>query len=753
MHKFALFYIYTMLHKIISLISVILLLSIGVMPVSAQVVMINEVCTSPPPTSSSINANSLYNTTAAEQPPQNAEWIELYNPHPCNSVDISCYTLASNMQQNTSGVIAENWGAFTFPAGTIIAPLGFVIVGGNSSQVPLLDFNLNYYRQTTFGAQYLDGESTRWFLRDEYGWIGLFDPNSAPVDAVYWDVYGNASNLYTANEYQHGIVTSTSCTGTRSFPAAVNIPGIEYVGACQPANYLSFQRITDGSMVWTSTPQPPTPRVCNGPCVVAPILNFTIQNESCAGGDGSIAMTITDGHTGPYTTNWLNPAGVHTNTLSNLSSGTYIVQVVDAYSCFIVYDTVVVSGLPLPTITLNNINDETCTSSNGSVTAAVSNGNLPITYHWNTTPASTTPTIANLPAGTYQVSITDQLGCTASNSVTLQNFPGPQIAIDSIKNEMCSASNGEVFTNITSGSTPFTFAWNSSPVQHNQTLMGVAAGNYSVTITDVHGCKSTADTSLTNTPPPIVSFINIQYDTCNKRTGAAEVLATGLNPPYAYSWDFDSTNVTNIISHLGAGTYTVSVTDSFCTTVASVMIQNIPGPQADFTLYPMVSTIEYPNFRFGDASTGTIDHWYWDFGDYSTSEVESPYHTYGSVGTFDVMLLITNDYGCRDSIIKHVIVIDYITLYIPNCFTPNGDGVNDRFRVYGQNICDYELFLYNRWGEMIYHSVSMDDQWDGTYKGAEVPEGVYNWTINYAEDYAGISKLAKSRKGALTVIR
>ena len=715
-----------------------------------QTLVINEICTSPPGVNS-VNANSLYNT--AELPSDNQEWIELYNPHPCNSISISCYTLAGNMLQNTAAGITPNWGAFTFPSGTVIPPLGFIIVGGNHAQVPILEFNLTNYRQTTFGLQYLDGDPTRWFLRDEFGWAALYDPNGTPVDAVYWDAYGNASNLFSASEYQQNVNTRTSCSGNQSLAAARYIAGIEYLGASSPATFLSFQRITDGSLIWSNGPITPTPHACNGPCVGPPQLNFNIQDESCHGGDGRIVLTITDGHTGPYTTNWINPTGIHTNTINNLSAGSYIVQVVDAYNCFIVYDTIEIASMPNPTVNFTSIVNETCNLGNGSVQAIVSDGNAPISYVWNTMPTFYSQTISNLSAGSYSVSITDNLGCTAFNTISILNVSGPQIIIDSLKNEMCSNSNGGIYTSVLGGTQPFSFIWNSNPPQQTQNLGNIHAGYYIVTVTDANNCKATANAQITDTPPPHLSFNQLQHDTCNKGTGYIHITASGGHPPYSYLWNTTYLNSLEFISGLSQGNYTVSVTDSFCLTTASIDILNIPGPKADFIINPPITTIDDPTFRFENWSTGNINQWSWDFGDFNSSVIRNPVHTYSTIGIYDVTLKINNDNGCRDSITKQAIVIDNPTLYVPGCFTPNDDGINDYFFVKGINISDLHLYIFNRWGEQVYSLNGMDDQWDGKYKGNIVPEGLYTWVVFYMEDYSNDMFVPKTIKGTLTILR
>lgn len=712
----------------------------------AQVVVINEVCTSPPG-SSSVNANSLYNTDPNEQPPDNQEWIELYNPHPCNSVDISCFTLASNMQQNGLSGSIPNWGAFTFPAGTVIPPLGFIIIGGNHSQVPVLDFNLTYYRQNFYGIQYLDGDYTRWFLRDEYGWVAIYDAAGVVVDAVYWDAYGNAGNLFTAGEYSQNVVTTTTCSGTQSLTAARYIAGIEFLGACQPETYLSFQRVIDGSSTWHTGPISPSPGACNGPCVGPPQLSFTQQDESCAGNDGSINMTIIDGHTGPYTINWINPAGVHTGSLTNLTGGTYIVQVVDAYNCYILYDTIIITTMPDPSINFSVINNETCGLGNGFVQTSVSNGNTPVNYNWSN--GATTSGISGVPAGNYSVSITDNLGCTASNSLTLINLPGPQLSLDSITNEMCSGSDGNIFVDITGGSQPFSYAWNSNPPQNTLNLQQVHAGSYSLTVTDANNCTATLQAVITNTEPPAIIFSDISPDTCNKKIGSVEALATGGHPPYNFSWSTGSSGLA--ISNLFSGSYSLSVTDSFCTSVASVYVPNIPGPKAGFVFYPPVATIDNPVFRFENQSTGLINHWFWDFGDFHTDITKNPVHTYQDTGVYNVMLKISNNAGCIDSVIKQAVVVNIPAIYIPNSFTPNGDGTNDFFFVQSTNISEMNLFLYNRWGELVCHLKNPGDKWDGRYHGKVIPAGVYSYIVYFTENYGGIRQMEQYKTGMLVV--
>ena len=113
------------------------------------------------------------------------------------------------------------------------------------------------------------------------------------------------------------------------------------------------------------------------------------------------------------------------------------------------------------------------------------------------------------------------------------------------------------------------------------------------------------------------------------------------------------------------------------------------------------------------------------------------------------MLLVTTANGCEDTIQKTVTVHPDFAVYAPNAFTPNGDGLNDFFQVKGLGIKTYLLQIYSRWGDLIYESNNLEDQWDGKYNGEFVETGTYAFTIKYEsmlnKDY--------SLEGTVTVMR
>jgi gliding motility-associated-like protein len=185
------------------------------------------------------------------------------------------------------------------------------------------------------------------------------------------------------------------------------------------------------------------------------------------------------------------------------------------------------------------------------------------------------------------------------------------------------------------------------------------------------------------------------------------------------------------ITGLAAGTYIVSVNDGNCYVTATVSIGNIPGPTADFGVTPQTATIDDPLFTFTDNSSGSPVLWEWDFGDGTTSSTQNPIHSYSASGTYMIILTVENSMGCRDSTMREVIVKDNFVIWIPNAFTPDGDGFNDYFGPKGVGIDPdgFEFYVYNRWGELIFFTTDINQTWDGKVNNRVVQQDVYPWLI------------------------
>ncbi len=185
-------------------------------------------------------------------------------------------------------------------------------------------------------------------------------------------------------------------------------------------------------------------------------------------------------------------------------------------------------------------------------------------------------------------------------------------------------------------------------------------------------------------------------------------------------------------------------------TLFSNVIKVYPSPLAAFSVNPDSAYITHPVFSFYNLSENAT-YYEWNFGDNSQLVINqiNPIHTYGDTGVYEITLLVKNEFGCADTSFKIIKVKDEFAIYIPNAFTPNGDFDNPTFGAKGVGIVEYEMLIYNRWGELIYTSNDISIQWDGTYQGLESPQGVYVYMINVKS----ISGRTYNFTGHFTLIR
>lgn len=196
-------------------------------------------------------------------------------------------------------------------------------------------------------------------------------------------------------------------------------------------------------------------------------------------------------------------------------------------------------------------------------------------------------------------------------------------------------------------------------------------------------------------------------------------------------------------------TYTVTLTvqsSDGCigTTTQSVSVVN--NPIANFTANPEIANVNQ-SISFTDISTGAPNSWLWNFGDLDFTAAQHPTHSYDQEGYYQVCLTIADTNGCRDTICKLEIIS--VPPAVPSGFSPNGDGNNDVFYVYGGPFRNLLLNVYNNWGELIFTSSNQQTGWDGTYKGVEQPIGVYVYTVVATTEQGETIKLS----GDVTLLR
>ncbi len=373
---------------------------------------------------------------------------------------------------------------------------------------------------------------------------------------------------------------------------------------------------------------------------------------SCFGGStGSADVSVTGG-TAPYTYSW-NTSPVQTGaTASNLSAGTYVVTVTDANGC--TASASVTISQPAASLSAS-ISAQTSVScfgdTTGSATVAASGGTAPYSYSWNTTPSQSSATATGLGAGTYAVVVTDANGCSATVSVTItEPASGLSASISAQTNVSCFGSNnGSATVSVTGGTAPYSYSWNTSPVQTGATASNLAAGNYMVTITDANGCTVSASVSITEPAASLSASISAQTNvSCfGGSTGSADVSVTGGTAPYTYSWNTSPVQTGATASNLSAGTYMVTVTDANgCTATASVAISQ-PAASLSASISAQTSVTCFGG-NTGSADVAVMG----GTGPYSYSWNTSPVQTGATAsglaaGTY--VVTVTDANGCTAS--------------------------------------------------------------------------------------------------------
>jgi gliding motility-associated-like protein len=155
-----------------------------------------------------------------------------------------------------------------------------------------------------------------------------------------------------------------------------------------------------------------------------------------------------------------------------------------------------------------------------------------------------------------------------------------------------------------------------------------------------------------------------------------------------------------------------------------------PRPIAAFSSSPNETSIYEPNIQFNDESIGAT-MWDWDLGDNETSIQQNPYHTYPDTGTYMITQIAINQFGCRDTIQHPIRINGETSIFIPNAFTPNSNGLNDVFAPKLFGVLEYKMFIFDRWGNQIFKSEDMTVGWNGRVNGVGevVQQDVYVYKI------------------------
>ncbi|WP_207425768.1 gliding motility-associated C-terminal domain-containing protein, partial [Pedobacter sp. SYSU D00535] len=321
--------------------------------------------------------------------------------------------------------------------------------------------------------------------------------------------------------------------------------------------------------------------------------NVTVEGAST----GAIDITVTGG-TSPYTYSWSN--GATTEDLTGLAAGTYMVTVTDKNNITATTSATITepSGALAATVT-SKTDVFVKGASTGAIDITVAGGTAPYTYAWSN--GATTEDLTGLAAGTYTVTVSDKNGITATTSATITEPSGLLAATVTSKTDVAvkGASTGAIDITVTGGTAPYTYAWSNGATTED--LTGLAAGTYTVTVSDKNGITATTAATITEPSALLAVSVTSKTDVFVKgaSTGAVDITVTGGTAPYTYSWSNGAT--TEDLTGVSAGTYTVTVTDK--NGVATTASATITEPSA---LLAAVVTSK-TDVTVKGASTGAVD--------------------------------------------------------------------------------------------------------------------------------------------------
>jgi gliding motility-associated-like protein len=283
--------------------------------------------------------------------------------------------------------------------------------------------------------------------------------------------------------------------------------------------------------------------------------SYTQVNVGCFGnGTGSIDLTVSGG-VAPYVFAWSNQAV--SEDLTNIPSGVYTVTATDANGCTTTQTVTITQPQAPLSLSTTQVNVLCFGNSTGSVNLTATGGTAPYTFLWSNNGTAEDPT--GMAAGWYGVTVTDANGCVDTTSVIITQ-PQAVLALTTTQvNVLCFGnSTGSINLTVTGGTAPYTYAWSNNTALEDPT--GLAAGTYTVTVTDANGCTATTTVTITEPASAVSVTTQSQNILCLNGTGSVSSTPSGGVAPYTYSWTNNAT--TQNITNLQAGSYTVTVQDA-----------------------------------------------------------------------------------------------------------------------------------------------------------------------------------------------
>lgn len=470
---------------------------------------------------------------------------------------------------------------------------------------------------------------------------------------------------------------------------------------------------------------------------------FASNDITICPGDTAV-LTVTGGNQWNWTPSATldAPTASTTNAFPSVTT-TYTVNVQDANGC-VGADSVTVFINPAVTLSVTGT-ATICIGQSTSINATPSGGTGSFTYTWDNSLTGPGPhMVSPVTTTTYNVFVTDSIGCNSTTQSIVVTV-NPALTLSAI-NPASACVGGTV--NLTAagsgGDGNLVYTWYPGPLTGaSQTLPVNTTITYTVVLSD--GCTTPTDTqfvTVTANQPPTVGLTSDVSSGCGPL--CVNFTGTSSGSCTAQAWDFGDSGSSTVSNpnhcYSAPGTYDViyTCTDANgCTGSDTItgMIDVFGSPSAAFTVSP-TGTVQMNGGQadvcMTDASTGATT-WNWGLQEpvgSQTSAQQNPCFTITDTGGYTVMLVVTNAQGCQDTAWYTFNAENPCTeLFVPSAFSPNGDGMNDTFFVYGSCISFMQLEIYSRWGEQVFISTTPANGWDGKWRGKDCESAIFTYVL------------------------
>ena len=489
----------------------------------------------------------------------------------------------------------------------------------------------------------------------------------------------------------------------------------------------------------------------------------------------SIAVNSTSGYVNyDWTPAILNSTNQITPVLTETN---YLVEVTDINGCKSTDDANLVINQSTPIdLTVNGNNTTTiCIGEEIDLVASLGFDS----YTWsipNVLSNQTTYVPSELSDNQFSVIGTNQFGCnsTSALNITINSIPTPSLisvfsdsaqTIPQSINLCAGVSDIKFSSNISSPTNPVEWVFvdgNGAIIENGQNTSELAVSfpiveDYILEFREYgsQNCFTPQQIEIKVNPNPVldVSYVEDCYKDSVFFTNNSSVDTTIQSVLWSVDgYSFNSYNLSYPLDN-DSKVFELSIVDVLnCSSSLSTTFVPSDRPYVDFYHEPEKITILNPEVSFINLSSND-DTILWDFGDNQTSDEWEPIHTYDSLGWFEVILKVQNNEGCADSIAKQLLVENNLIYYFPSSFTPDGDGLNDKFGVSGfriDKIQNYQFQITNRWGEIVFYSEDVNAKWDGkTSQGNDAMPGSYLWSVRIVDELGKVTR----KFGDFTLLR